>query len=903
MGVFWMFRSRQPLPSMPGLIELRADEDSNQVSKQINARRGLLGKEVLLLLRFASWRHALARPFSTLGLLFLLALGVGTYLSLAMASRGAVSGFQGFTEVVSGGSDYVLKASGGPLPDTILRELRGRLGNLAVLILPVLETTAVGAAEARVGESPALQRLVGLDYVSLRNAEGLDLQGRLEPEIPGIKIWDIIGDENWVFAHPDNPLLSGKTAGNPIELIVGDALVEVRLAGWLPKVSGAYEVPRNVMLIDIRTLQEFPGLEGKLSRVEFLVESGADSGRSRLELAERLQALAVERHLDFGEPENARERGEKMTRAFRYNLTVLSLIALLVALYLIVMALDAAVVRRRTEIAVQRSIGFSVRAIRMSWLMESAVFGFVGGGMGILLAWGLAQFSVRGVGRTIDALYQNTVVGTVYPGWSDVVAGFSLGIIGALLAGIWPALDAARTPPAQLLSNLHAGTRLRFLESAGAGLCLVLAGGLAAWVPVFRFEDGSPFPLGGYAAAILWLIGGTFLAAWLLPRTARLLRRKKLPVVLLFPLSRLAAANSRHQLALAGLLISVAMAGAMGLLVGSFGHTLRHWIEGRFEADIFVSSAGFQGASSDSNLSPATLAQLTAHEGIERSDPFLSLRYSLGGRPTFLNGVSEERWENTTAWSWVERPKNPLSSASDQKHSAFAVLINESFGHRFAVEVGQHLSLLTPSGIRTVEVAGVFADYGNELGSVNVPLKLLQDWFSVEHLTNVSLYVREGWNAEEVRQELLNRFPALRLRTNEELRTRILIIFDQTFGITYALQAIALLVAVCGVSLAQATLLQESQREWATLRSLGASRRILNRMGAIESSLLALVGCVVGLFLAAALGWLLIYVINRQSFGWTLQWVWPWFDWFLLVASVMAAVWTTAFIVCNRFHR
>jgi putative ABC transport system permease protein len=96
-------------------------------------------------------------------------------------------------------------------------------------------------------------------------------------------------------------------------------------------------------------------------------------------------------------------------------------------------------------------------------------------------------------------------------------------------------------------------------------------------------------------------------------------------------------------------------------------------------------------------------------------------------------------------------------------------------------------------------------------------------------------------------------------------------IFDQTFLITYALLVISILVAVLGIVNTLSALILERRREIALLRILGVTRRELTSMVVLESSLIATTSAILGAVSGWVLAWILIFVINKQSFGWTIE--------------------------------
>ena len=173
-------------------------------------------------------------------------------------------------------------------------------------------------------------------------------------------------------------------------------------------------------------------------------------------------------------------------------------------------------------------------------------------------------------------------------------------------------------------------------------------------------------------------------------------------------------------------------------------------------------------------------------------------------------------------------------------------------------------------------VKAVYADYSDEAGTVLVNRNFTAQWFDDETVSNAAIYLKPGMDHEAARARWMEKFPALVIRGNVKLRSEALRVFHQTFAVTYALEAIGVVVAVIGLGLALASLLVERRNEMTTLNSIGFTRAQIARASAIEGSALAAIGLAGGFALSLILGVLLIYVINRQSFGWTLEFRVPW---------------------------
>ncbi|MCH8473915.1 MAG: FtsX-like permease family protein [Opitutales bacterium] len=818
-------------------------------------------------------------------LLFILALGVATYLSIRLANRAAVESFGDFAVAVRGQVDGSIEPLSGNLPLEALREVRQKLGPKAVHAIPILETTAVAqrdldAVEGQFGRAPTM-RLLGLDLLGIQNLNPRAPDGERILSGPGE------GEEEGVFRErlrgAPEVFISGalarrldKNPGSEISLLIRDQHHDLRIAGILPEQRAEVSAPENVMVMDISGLMRLLGQKEFLSRID-LVWQGAEhltlQGQERLAGVLSGDDLAwVYRPPEFRENETA-----SMTAAFRLNLTILSLIALLTGIFLISQALDAVVVRRRLEIGILRSLGMTDGDLRKMWLGEILLLGLVGSALGVLLGGLLAQLTVGAVGQTINTLYQGG--GTYRVQWTgaDILSGFLLGVGASLVAGLIPLRDALRTPAAQVLMQGNKAPGLALLRRPWPGLLMVGVGYLLTFFPPLVLDGGARFPAGGYLTAFLWLIGGTFLIGTLFPPLGRwgrdLVTRWK--PVLRPGVSRLHRATTRHRLAAAGLFIAVSMAGGMTLLVGSFEHTVERWLEHRFRADLYINALGAQGPESDHFISSERWRSLANRPEVVAADPFRSVRIQIEGTTTFLTSSDLTLLDEWQTPLWIERPRGEVDWLKRTPEGLVPAISNEAFAERFRVGVGDVLEVPSQEGQQSVVIKGIQAEYGNEQGALLVDRRWLSQWLGEENLTNLTLFLREGEDPELLAEKWSGEFPGLAFRSNEALRETAKGIFRQTFGITHALKFIALLVALLGLALTLVAIFREAVQELKILRNLGLTSGEIASNAAIEGTGITIVGLSGGLLFSFGLGWLLIEVINKQSFGWTLLWAVP----------------------------
>ncbi|MEN9841104.1 MAG: hypothetical protein RL376_904, partial [Verrucomicrobiota bacterium] len=782
---------------------------------------------ILLLLRRLSLRHARLAPGQTALLILILALGVAVFTAVRLANRAAVSSFTHFTDTLTGSSDWIIQAPTGLLPESVLPELRAALAEDAVQIHPVVESTAAEPADPAQGDEKRFGRrtytLLGVDLVAVANLAAQQ-KGETRFFRPGENraFHDLFSPEPQVWISP----ALQPPPGESLRLVINDALVSVRIAGFIPQARDGPAAPANLLVLDLPALQSLIGREGRLNRIEFVLEAGASLEARRRALGEKLEKLARGENADsvrwlVSTPGARRETATTMTEAFRLNLTVLSLIALLVGLYLVFQALDGAVVRRRAEIAVLRSLGVDARTIRRAWLAEAAALGLVGGGLGLLLGWAGAQVAVRAVGQTVNALYYATSVEAAQLAWPEAALSLAAGTLASLLAGWAPARAAAATPPAQVLVRGAPGLAgSRWLRSWPLAFGALASGAGLAALPPLLLAGGTRFPLAGHLAAFCGILGGGVLAASAIPGLGRLLKPLAArSAAWRVALGHLCRPSGRHRLAAAALVCAIGMAAGMAILVSSFERSVRTWVQTALQADLYLSSSGAQSATSDNKLAPETWHALAGHPAVARSAVFSAYPLTLDGKPTTLGGgnLADQAGRGGFLWVGAAPPPEALNVATN----ASLALISESFAERFRIARGDTVAVPTPAGVQNLKVAAIFADYGNERGTILVDRTHTVRWFADDHATSIALDLKAGAVAETVRAELLATYPGVAIFTNSSLRAEVLRIFRQTFSVTYALQVIGLVVAVGGLALSLASVLLDRRDELTTLRALG----------------------------------------------------------------------------------
>ena len=919
---------------------------------------------------FRHWRRA---PIQTLLQVVMLSLGIAVFFSIRLANNAAVSSFEHFSTLLHAESDYEIKPHEGKIPVNLLKELRDQLGAIPVDLVPILESSATEPIPRGEKKNPhTLFQLLGLDLIALGNLQSsTPLEDVLFTQEPKIS------NKKQLFITHAFALEKNLKPGDSLPLVIHDALLDFQVAGLIPDNPAQPKIPPHLLLIDLPDLQEITHQQGKLSKIQCILASGSFHGAKKLRELQKKNLLEHLSPIIDGRFEIVTSRDERaqaafMTQAFRMNLTILSLVALMAGLYLILQALDGAVVRRRGEIALLRSLGVSSRMIQCHWIMEALLLGICGGIFGILLGWGGAQLAIRSVGAIVNALYFSTTIDAASFDLHELFLAMLLAITSSLLTGWFPAREAAQTPPAQILSHEYDQKRPRgIFQSITVASLLLVSSALLSLAPAVTFFHNTHLPLCGYLATLFLILGAGIVSACVTEKLGKLIALLgTFSLVLRLAASHLRPLSKRHYLAACGILSGVIMAAGMLILIASFETTMQRWIGVVFQADLYISSADYQGVNLGHPLSREIVSEIAQGPGIADIELITSRHISLKGLPTMISEIDVGFLERHHNILWKKAPLN--HDFFDEKKNSHLVLASESFLERFDYHFGDHVTIPTPTGNQDMTIAGVFSDYGNEQGvlylaaqdhelglsryhvfndlhddlpelarifnthllrrpeslmdaTLKLEVFLGQDetysrrqtsslalphppsqsprhnQYEISGLGTVLIVILEPQvDPEIVRQELNSRFPGLSIFTNRTLREEILRIFHQTFSITYALELIGIMVAMIGLGMTFSNILMDRTKELTTLRTLGCTSHTMALATALEGGLLAFSATLMGIIASLGMGYILIYVINKQSFGWTLQFSFPYLPLALLAIAVILSGIAVAYQVASK---
>jgi putative ABC transport system permease protein len=814
--------------------------------------------------------RAQLRTGSSLFLLSLLgvALGVASVVSIQIINLNALGAFRGTMTAVSGRADLTIVGSMPVLPDFVYPEVLATAGVEAAWPLYRLDV-ALSDGDDR---GTVFLELLGVDFFS-----PLDVPW----EGPRVDLAEALGRPGWVAVTPELARERGWAVGSRFWVSMGTRKAELEVGGLSDFQKATPLASPRLAVMDIAQAQSLLGTRGELHEIDVKVAPGADVSGVAAALRGRLGSKA-----QVLTPEEREQQASDLLSAFRLNLTALSLISLFVGGFLVYSSTQASLVRRRMEFGLLRSLGATHRQVFYLLAGDVVALGTLGVALGMPLGYLAARANVDRVSATVSNLYLLEEIHRLeVPLWFYGMAA-AVGVAGAALGAVLPAVELGRKDTRALLAafDLHERVGRAARGLFVSGVCC------AAAVVALYLATTDRWRPAGFLEAFLLVAAIPLVTPFLVQGATSLLRVSSFGIG--YGIKGLGKQLQTTPVAIAALAVAVSMVVGVTTMVSSFRETLSVWVDSTIRADIYVSTPSFRRARREAVLGDDVIATLASHPGVVHVDRLRQFFASSGGRRFSLSGIDA----GVPVEGRFALLEGDLSEAIPALERG-AVLVGEPLARKAGLGLGDALVVAGPDGPISLPIAGIYYDYSSELGSAFVDLATLESLFGPGPIGSVALYLKPGADVDVVVDELkreLRGVPVV-LRSNRRLRQEAMSVFDQTFAITRLLRYMSLLIAVCGVALTLVVLARERAAELALYRALGADRSQIFRVYLGKGLGMASAGISLGSVTGIAFALVLIYVVNRAFFGWTIAVNWPVGvlleqDLVILAASGLAAV-------------
>jgi len=807
------------------------------------------------------WR---AHPLRALVAVAAIAVGVALGLAIHLINAAAFHEFSAAVQSLSGQSDLQLRAAEPFFDEALYPQLAQRAG--VAVASPVLEIDAALPQRK--------ERLTVLGIDAFRAA-------RVTPDLLGAAAGagetqrlEMLADDA-IFLSPAAMAWLHLAPGAWLTLRGGAGDIRLRVAGGVRRAAPG----QRLAVMDIGALQWRFGRLGQLSRIDLKLAAGVDRARFRQELERDFGARLLAQQVEQQEARSA-----NMSRAYRVNLNVLALVALFTGAFLVFSSQALAVARRRGQFALLRVLGLSRRQLLAQVLAEGALLGGIGALLGVAGGYAVAATALQLFGGDLGGGYFSGGPARLSPQPLAAAVFLLLGLAVALAGSAAPAWEAARARPALALKGGADGAHAR-PGAPWPALALLAAGALCAQLPPV-----AGLPLFGYLAVALLLVGGIALmprgAAWLFGALAR---RNRRGVVATLALARLANTPNQAAVALGGVLSSFALMVAMAIMVASFRVSVDDWLGHILPADLYLRS----GAA----LQPGQQRAIAAAPGIARADFLRSLPLLLDpARPPVMllaRPIDAAEPERVLPMAGPSLPPAALAGTP--------AWVSEAMVDLYGATPGSRLTLPLAGAAHEVVVAGVWRDYARQSGAVQLRLDDYRRLSGDTSVNDAALWLAPGTSPAQATAALraLPFGAALEFSEPGQIRATSLKIFDRSFAVTYLLEAVAIAIGLFGVGATFSAQTLARAKEFGMLRHVGVGRRQVLALLAAEGGLLTALGIGAGFALGWCISLILVFVVNPQSFHWTMQLHMPW-RLLTAVAAILLACATLTALAAGR---
>src|SRR5712664_3406412 len=772
--------------------------------------------------------------------LLAIALGVAVVLAIDLAGTAAAGSFRSSMETLAGQNDLEVVTAGG-VPEKLVATLAAL--PYALRITPRMEDYAVLTDKKRT------LPLLGLDLVAEASHGNASLGVASSDDA-----WKYLtaGDSIWVGES-----LGWKNGDRP-QLLVNDQISTYTVRGVFPDSNGN----ASAIVMDIAAAQRALKRFGVVDRI--LIQTPPDGHLEEWQerLSSALPAGVQVRAAGAGANENRR-----MLAAFRWNLRLLSYIALVVGAFLIYNTISVSVVRRRAEIGIVRALGASRSVVLAAFVGEAACFGFLGALIGMPLGRLMASGAVQLMGATVEALYVSSRPGVIALTPVSVFLAVLFGVGVAAASAYSPAREASFVPPVEAMAQgrREYTAQVHKTRDVWIAVAVGLAAAAASRVPAIGGK-----PLFGYFASLLLICASAFAIPALVDAIAGVasqLLKRVLGVEALLASRSLSSSLRRTSVLVGALSTAIAMMTAVGIMVGSFRETVFLWMGHQLPADLYLRPAGVPAGDRHPTIDVELTNKISRLPGVAAIDRLREYEISYEGMPAGLGSIELNILREYHNADFLSGRRT--SEVLAELHNSNAVLVSEPFANKHHLRASDSIALALGENRAAFRVVDVYYDYSSERGSILMDRTVMLRYLPDPAASNLAIYVAPNARMEDVRKEI-ERIAAghrVLMFTNRDLRIEALHIFDRTFAITYALEAIAVLIAVMSVAGALLALVIDRRRELGLLRFLGAASGQIHKLIVIEAGLIGLLANFAGVALGFALSLILIYVINKQSFG------------------------------------
>jgi putative ABC transport system permease protein len=822
-----------------------------------------------LLTRLLTLRSFKARPFRIILSTFGIILGVAAILAIGITNQTALNAVTNLFQETSGKANLIVtsnQSDGKGYSDNILLRLRSYPGiefaipSVHVQTLLADENTSPELGLTFFGTDTAGLTLYGVD-------PALDSQAREYTLAEGKFLSDDLNGDEVVLVEDfarENELQVGKF----MEIVAGTGIEKLRLVGVIAKEGAGQLNNGSFGILPVETAQRLFYRDDELDQIDLVIEKDKTGSQELEALRKGIQEYLGPKYAVVY-PASQGRRMTDMLSNYQIGLNFMSGMALFVGAFLIFNSFQMTVVERTREFGMLRTVGMTRAQITRQVLLEASLLGVIGS----LLGLGLGILLSRGLTRLMEVLLGQDLTRVAVP-QGVIVTGVMVGIVVAIVASVFPAIQAGRISPLEALrarARIKEGCLIRLGWIPGLVILLV-----ATVILVFNpFPYDVQFRLGSMAVILLFL-GGTLL----IPASVGIWHWLLKPLVGLFfgrsgqlGSSNVQRSKQRTTLTVAALMIGIAMIIVVWAMTLSFKGDLDEWLKGYIGGDLFVTSSLEMGND--------VWRRLESVDGVAAVAPsrYFEVDWVPPGQSQekiMFRGVDPVSYSQITNFIFSEAIPDE-AGAMDVLANGEAVFISSVIAEKYGLKAGDSVELVTHLGKKPFYIAAVVVDFYNQGLVINGSWSDMWRYFRQRDANAFLVKVKDGYSADEVSEridDLYGKRDRLVLISNQQLLGQVSNLMTQAFRMFDILAIISMVVGFLGIANTLTMNVMERTQEIGMLRAVGMTRGQVVRMIMAEAALMGMIGGILGVVFGIVLSRILMQAMTAMS-GYSLTYILP----------------------------
>lgn len=831
----------------------------------------------------ATVRHYVKHPWQILLSVVGITLGVAVVVAIDLTNSSAKKAFELSADAVTGKATHQIIGISAKVPESLYIELKKQedLSDLA----PVVEGYAKLINNKNVENGNDAYQIVGIDpFVEI------PFRNYLGETTSSLNVLRFMGEKNAAIIAKSTAKRLQVKQNEQLTVLVSGIEQTLTVVGFINDSQEIDELAlSSLIFVDIASAQELLGMQKELSRIDVIIPDNSAGKRTLQELR-----VSLPSNIDIVSARSRNLAMSQMTKAFETNLTALSLLALIVGMFLIYNTMTFAVVLRRQIIGSLRALGVTRQEIFKMIFAESIFIGLISTWFGIFFGILLANTLLELVSRTINDLYFVLNVHSLDISFASLLKGVVIGVMATALTGFLPAYEAAKSSPRASLarSTLELKYRRAIAWTKWLGGGVMFLGILVLFIPHSMLWLSF--------MGLLCIIVGFVLYV---PQLTLILVKLFVPVhnKLLGTLGNISARSvgsslSRTSVAIASLTVAIATTIGVSVMIDSFRGSVIAWLDNTLKADVFVTTPGIVTSQSKGNLSEIWVERFKTMPEVRDVSVTRNVQLQAPKGITELNVLKISK----DMFSKFDIKQGNYLSALQGFFEEDGLIISEPYAFKHDIDVGELLVLPTDKGLKSFKVMGIYVDYGSDQGIVTINRDTYERYWDDRSITSLGLHTNQSVNVKYFIDKLnavvadyrakalnVNDEQQLIIKSNHAIKQASIRVFDRTFVVTEVLRLLAIFVAFVGIVSALMAIQFERRAEIALFRVLGLTPQEVWLVVSGETGLIGAIAGILAIPLGLILAAVLIFVINRRSFGWSMELT---LDPMLLLQSLLLAV-------------